>query len=111
MPYTPFHEKFPEIAAQETRSFTSFKKPELFGDEFGLLELYCDAPGCDCQRVLFCVMSRQREEPTAYIAYGWEDDQFYGRWFGNNDPDIIRELKGPAINTMSPQSSLAPAIL
>ena len=111
MPYTLFHEKFPEIAKKETRSFASFDKSELAGSEFGLLEMYCDEPDCDCRRVMFCVMSRQHEKPMAYIAYGWEDDQFYIDWFRNNDPDIIRELKGPVLNTMSPQSKLAPALL
>ena len=70
MPYTPFDEKFPEIARKETRSFTSINKMELAGDEFGLLELYCDEPGCDCRRVMFCVVSRQYQKPMAYIAYG-----------------------------------------
>ena len=75
MPYSFFHEKFPEIAFKETRSFASFDRPELAGGEFGLLEMYC------------------------------------AQWFRKNDPNIIRELKGPGLNTMSPQSKLAPALL
>ncbi len=36
---------------------------------------------------------------------------FYKKWFGKNDPDVIKELQGPALNITSPQSEIAPAIL
>ena len=111
MPYTPFDEKFPEIARKETRSFTPLKKAELAGDEFGLLELYCDEPGCDCRRVMFCVVSQLRSKPVAYIGYGWEDEKFYMKRFRFIDRDDVQELQGPSLNSMSPQSNLAPAIL
>ena len=47
----------------------------------------------------------------AVIAYGWEKKQFYVDWFGDNDPQMISELKGPALNMASPQSKYAPAFL
>ena len=111
MPYALFHYKFPDVAIKETRSFTSFDKPELAGDEFGLLEMYCDEPGCDCRRVMFCVMSQLRSKPVAYIGYGWEDEKFYMKRFRFIDRDDVQELQGPSLNLMSPQSNLAPAIL
>ncbi len=111
MPYTAFHEKFPAIARTETRSFQAIGDPLLDGGEFGLIEMYCDEPGCDCRRVMFNVISRQQQETVAHIAYGWESDEFYVNWLGDDDPDIIRELQGPVLNSMSPQSKIAPALI
>jgi hypothetical protein len=111
LPYAPFDEKFPAVARKETRSFQPISDHLLGTDEFGLLEMYCDEPGCDCRRVMFSVVSRQQQKVVAYIAYGWESAQFYMDWFGSHDPDTIREMQGPALNTMSPQSNIAPALL
>lgn len=111
MPYQPFHERFPEIAWKETRSFRTFRNPDLPDDEYGLVEAYCNEPSCDCRRVLFNVLSRKREELVAVIAYGWESTDYYVDWLGHDDPLVIQELKGPALNTASRQSELAPALL
>jgi len=111
LPYTPFDAKFPAIAHKETRSFRTIKDPLLKNDEFGLLELYCDEPGCDCRRVMFNVISRQQKKIVATIGYGWESAEFYTARFGSNDPDIIEELQGPVLNSMSPQTNIAPALL
>ena len=32
-------------------------------------------------------------------------------WMGDDNPDVIKELKGPVLNMASPQSRLAPEIL
>jgi hypothetical protein len=112
MPYQPFHELFPKVAEKETRSLTTFDNhPTLPADDYGLVEAYCNEPGCDCRRVFFNVISGRRQEIVAVVAYGWESKKFYARWFGRNDPDIINDLKGPALNFGSPQSELAPALL
>ncbi|MCD4687661.1 MAG: SEC-C domain-containing protein [Anaerolineae bacterium] len=111
MPYVPFYEKFPEIAKRETRSVLVLNDPNLPEDEYGLLELYCDEPGCDCRRVFFDVYSQKQNKSVAVITYGWESKQFYVNWFGKNTPSVINELKGPALNATSPQSKLAPALL
>jgi len=78
---------------------------------YGFLEMYCDEPGCDYRRVFFCVMLDGRTTPEAVIAYGWENRKFYVDWMGDDDPLIIDDLKGPALNLSSPQSPLAPALL
>ena len=89
--YQPFHELFPAIAEKETRTLTVFNNhPELPADEYG---------------------SRQRQKIEAVIAYGWESQKFYANWLGFDDADVLKELKGPALNTASPQSELAPALL
>ena len=111
MAYTSFHEKFPEIAEKETRLLTLINDPELPTGDYGLLEAYCDEAGCDCRRVFFNVHSEKRNKIVAVIAYGWEDSKFYADWFGDDDPKIIEELKGPVLNSASPQSELAHILL
>lgn len=111
MPYEPFLERFKEIALKETRNITTRHNPELPDDDYGFIELYCNDENCDCRRVLFNVISRKRDDVVAVIAYGWEDSEFYARWYRNNAPQIIRELQGPILNDASYQSELAPALL
>jgi hypothetical protein len=111
MSYEPFHERFPEIAWKETRTLTTFGYPNLPDDEYGLVEAYCNDRDCDCRRVFFNVASRKQEKIIAVIAYGWESRDFYVRWFGRDEPRVIDELKGPALNSASRQSELAPALL
>ena len=111
MPYELFHERFPTIAEKETRSITIIQNPELPNDSYGLIESYCNEPDCDCRRVFMSVLSEKQEKVLAVIAFGWENEKFYAKWMGDNDPQIIKELKGPTLNLASPQSRLAPIIL
>jgi hypothetical protein len=53
---------------------TSFGLP---ADDYGLLELYCNDDNCDCQRVMFNVLSRKQEKSVAVVAFGWETATFY----------------------------------
>jgi hypothetical protein len=111
MPYEPFYERFGELAWKETRSLRAFDDPRLVGDEFGFIEAYCNDINCDCQRVFFNVISRNRQKTVAVIAYGWESEAFYAKWYRKNDPNIIRQMQGPILNPGSEQSELAPALL
>lgn len=111
MPYIAFHEKFQEIAKKETRLITAIGDPELPKGDYVLLESYCDEIGCDCRRVFFNIFSESRNEIVAVIAYGWENPKFYADWFGDSDPRVIEDLKGPSLNPASPQSELAPILL
>ena len=49
----------------------------LPADAYGMLEMYCNEPGCDCRRVFFMVVAKRYREPLAYVAYGWESRKFY----------------------------------
>ena len=111
MPYEPFYERFGKLALTETRSITVRAYPGLPDDKYGFIEAFCNDENCDCRRVIINVASRKRNEIVAVIAYGWEDEAFYARWYRHNDPEAIRELKGPALNSMSDQTELAPALL
>jgi hypothetical protein len=101
MPYTAFFTYFPEIAEKETRVIQFFSGSELAGDTLVLFELYCDEPKCDCRRVMLNVFSEKRKEYVATIAFGWENEAFYKKWYPYGNKDDIKELKGPALNTMS----------
>ncbi len=111
MPFVPFHEAFPDLAERETRTFTILDDRELPAANYALVEMYCDESGGDCRRVFFTVLSSETERLVAVIAYGWESLRFYARWLGFDDPQLIKELKGPALNVGSPQTDLAPAVL
>ncbi|XCN74873.1 MAG: hypothetical protein Q3M24_09070 [Candidatus Electrothrix aestuarii] len=113
MPYSFFYSRFPEIAEQKTRSVTIYDPSEfnLPPADYAFLEMYCDEPGCDCRRVFFTVISSCEDDVKAVISWGWEDQVFYSKWMKNSDPDVIKEMMGPVLNMMSPQSNLAPALL
>jgi hypothetical protein len=109
--YAPFYELFPELAKRETRSVTIKNNPSLPEGEYGLIEAYCNEPGCDCRRVMFNIFTPESTGALAVAAYGWESEAFYARWFGRNDLDIIQQMQGPILNPDSPQSEVAPALL
>lgn len=113
MPYSYFHSLFPETAEKETCTFTLLDKStiDLPPAHYTFLEMYCDEPGCDCRRVLLTVVSSLKDEVLAVLGWGWEDQDFYVEWVGDDDEDIIGELKGPSLNQASPQSEHAPALL
>ncbi len=110
MPYVPFYMEFPELAKKETRAMILFDDPIIPDGKYYLIESYCDEPGCDCRRVFLNVLS-DTDEPLAVIAYGWENKKFYSKWLGGNDPEAIKDLKGPSLNLCSPQSKYAPTLL
>ena len=112
MEYAPFYTLFPELGKSETRSATVLDHPHLPADEYGLIEMFCTEPNCDCRRVMFSIYGRNHEkELLAVVAYGWESAQFYADWYGDGDPRIMRALQGPELNVGSPQSPLAPVLL
>jgi len=111
MPYAPFHDKFPNIAEKETRTLIIYDDPELPDDKYIPTELYCDEKDCDCRRVFFYVVAESTRETLAVITYGWEKRQYYIKWMGDNNPDVIDSLIGTGLNLGSHQSQYAPALL
>ncbi|MBZ0150937.1 MAG: SEC-C domain-containing protein [Planctomycetes bacterium] len=106
MPYLGLHHLLPDLASRETRTVTVFRAGgSLPPDEYLLIEMFCDEAGCDCRRVMLQVMSVGAGRVEAVIAYGWEDVEFYRRWnHDDDDPMIIRHLKGPVLNLGSPET-------
>jgi hypothetical protein len=85
MPMIPFMERFPDLAARETRSVTVSGRIDIPDGEYGFLESFCDEPGCDCRRVMIVVLRSDTElnKIWASINYGWESVEFYKRWGGS----------------------------
>ena len=108
-----FHSRFPEIAKKETRCFVipNSASTVLPPGEYGLLEMYCDEPGCDCRRVMLAVLCSETKQELAFITYGWGTAQFYAKWFGHDDPEGIEEMQGVKLNMCSAQSKYASVIL
>ena len=117
MPFSPLHEYLPEIAERETRSIMLFPGNEfnLPPADYGLVEMFCNEPGCDCRRVMFSVLSSRTEKILAVVSYGWESRQFYKKWFRYGNPltvdELTIEMQGPILSPMCPQTEHAPAIL
>jgi hypothetical protein len=113
MPFRLFHDFFPELAEQETRSVLVLPDsgPGIPPGEYGLLEMFCDEPGCDCRRVFFSVFSRAAGQAVAVVAWGWEDIGFYMQWMRQGSREDAKELKGPILNMGSPAAAYAPALL
>ncbi len=113
MIYEAFKSYFPELGEKETRFFTVTNDSNIGipSDSYALVELYCNTPGCDCRRVMFNVYSFKLGKIVAVINYGWESESFYIKWYGENDREIIQDLKGPSLNKLSWQSKYASEIL
>ena len=108
----PFFSRFPEVAAHETRTVKLLEPyAGLPAGEYGFLELYCDEPTCDCQRVLFQVCRAERPNKVlATINYGWESEDFYAQWL-HGDHETAREMVGASLDPFNPQSKFSPALL
>ncbi|MBL8227316.1 MAG: hypothetical protein JNL98_02515 [Bryobacterales bacterium] len=79
--------------------------------EYGFFELYCDEAGCDCRRVIICVLRPETgwNKVWATIGYGWEKPEYYRRWAGPEADPF--EMKGPSLDELNEQSQYAPALL
>ena len=109
---SPFWDRFPDVAARETRvTILPYPQGGLPAGRYGFLELYCADPACDCRRVLLQV--RSEDQPGTILAtinYGWESIAFYARWL-HGDRNGAREIKEASLDPLNPQSSFAPSFL
>lgn len=104
---TPFFWKFGDLAMRETRSILIRGRSDLPDGEYALVESYCEEPGCDCRRGLFQIFARGRDEPLAFIGYGWELREFYAARTGGLDEDFY----GPDLEPMAPRPKRAAGFL
>ena len=109
---TPFHSRFLDLAAYETRSLhvlTGGGKLPI--GEYSLLEWFCDEPECDCRRVLVQVVPSGRpNEVLAVINYGWESAEFYTQWM-HGDAKAGREIANASLDPLHPQSGYSDYLL
>lgn len=110
--YVPFALHFPDIAWEETRDLFIVKQPgsKVYGG-YGLIELYCKDPKCDCRRVMFDVISEEGHRSVAIINFGWESKAFYRKWYSLKNEKDIEEMKGPSLNPASARSMEAQELL
>ncbi|MFO7631296.1 MAG: hypothetical protein R6W76_02095 [Caldilinea sp.] len=101
---------FGDLAVQETRVAHLRGYPGLPDGEYGFMELYCDDPQCDCQRVLINVVSNTVRPPVlAVINYGWRTPAFYARW--STSPELGDKMSGAALDPLNAQSQYAEPLL
>jgi hypothetical protein len=113
MPFQPFYELFPDIAQKETRGITILKDVNnaLPAGEYCFHEMFCNDYNCDCFRVHFSVSSSNHSNIIATISYGWESYDFYKKWSGEDDPEMIEKMRVPTLNIGSPQSDLSERLI
>ena len=124
----PFSNRFPKLAEVETRRVL------VLGDDnewdlpvgtYSFLESYCGDSKCDCRRVFLNAAYTRKDSPRreaprilATIGYGWDSLDYYANWFkmGNSEMDetdesIIRDLKGPILESGSFYSEYSERLL
>lgn len=87
--------------------------PGVPDDTYAVVDGYCADPSCDCRVAYLFIMSQTHPaRQMASITVGWEPLSFYQKWMGSpKGDDAARELKGPSLMAMAPQSPAAPAFL
>lgn len=82
MPMVPCFTRLGDLALREMRTLTLLDSQDgIPAGEYGFLELYCNEEGCDCRRVHIQVVSPPPETRIwANINYGWESEEYYGKW-------------------------------
>lgn len=112
MPYAPLFVYVPAIAEKETRVITLLSSANEFNlpkGEYAFVELFCDE--CDCRRAFFQVITQHTKGSVATISWGWETEQFYIKWYGENDKEAIKEMMGSSLAMLASQSAFAPNVL
>lgn len=87
LPLLSFDALFPEQGHLDRclLVLSDVEPPELAGS-YGVSDLYCQDPSCDCQKVSLVVFDDKRKV-HATIAYGWKSKTFYRKW--GLDEEII----------------------
>lgn len=112
MEFMPFHSRYKELAARETRSII-ISRTDLgvpLG-EYGLIEYYCTKDNCDCRKVMLHVVESVPPHKTvATIGYGWESVEFYTKWM-HGDKERGQSITGAYLEVWGTQSEYAQQFL
>lgn len=102
LPLLAFDALFPEQAPLDRCVLTlaDVEPPELAGT-YGVSDLYCQDPSCDCQKVSLVIFDDQGKI-HATISYGWESKTFYRKW--GLDPEVIPSLTQGFLDPWAQQS-------
>ena len=94
------------------RVMTLCNHPRLPDGDYSLIDCFCADPDCDCRVIYIFVVSDSQSGVLASITFGWESLEFYRKWMGTDRvDDVIRDLKGPALMSMAPQTEFSHALL
>jgi hypothetical protein len=94
----PFFQVEPDLAAKETRMITLFEQQgNIPPGSYGLIELYCPDPDCDCRRVIINIVEKQH--PATFLAS-------IGYSFDRDEPDA-----GPYLDPLNDQCAYADDLL
>ena len=114
MDFKPYHILFPVLMEHETRSVSISGDSNIPDGDYVFLEVYCADKTCDCRRVFIQIHQVNpvfKPFHAATISYGWEPLSFYKKWGGGIFDDMLKEMKGPALDKMNIQSPYAPFFL
>ncbi len=102
LPLLSFDTLFPKQASLDRCIFVlaDVEPPELAGS-YGVSDLYCQDPSCDCQKVSLVVFDDQGKI-HATIAYGWKSATFYRKW--GCDAQVIPSLTQGFLDPWAQQS-------
>ena len=107
----PFFSRIGDRAFDEMRALTFTGHPWVPDGTYGLLEFYCEKPGCDCRRVVLRVLREDTGQKSwASINFGWEPEAFYVQWMSGN-ADAAEGMAGANLDPLNPQTEHAPALL
>lgn len=107
----PFYEVCPN-AGEEIRVMPVRNHPRLPDGDYGLIDSFCADPDCDCRVIYIFVVSESQPGVLTSITFGWEPLEFYRKWMkADKVDDVIRDLKGPALMSMAPQTEFSHALL
>lgn len=97
-------------ASAQVRTLTLAHHRELPDGAYALVDTFCTDLGCDCRKTMILVHLDGRHVST--INFGWEDREFYARWYGAPlDDRTLAEMQGPSIDLSSPDLVPAKAML
>lgn len=105
LPLRAFDDLFPHMAALDQLYLTlsDVSPPELAGI-YRVVDLYCQAPTCNCNKVSLMFLDRH-QKIHATVAYGWKSKTFYRKW--GLDKDGIQSLTYGCIDPLAQQSKHA----
>ncbi len=69
----PFNQIEPQVADATVRTFAIRGNDSIPDGEYGLLEMYCPKPDCDCRRVSLLVVRRGHASSCATISHAFVD--------------------------------------
>jgi len=106
---SPLFQRIGPRAFDEMRTLTFSGHPVIPDGTYGLLEFYCEKPGCDCRRVVLHVVREDTGlKSWASINFGWEPEAFYVQWMSGN-AKAAKGMAGASLDTLNPQTEHAPA--